>query len=315
MAAGCADAPASIAPQGPMAGEIARLWWILLGLGGAVYLAVMAFLGLALWRRRRAGQVSNAGGRRDGSIILLGGIVMPAVVLLVVLGVTISTLLAVAAPPLRDDLTVHVIGRQWWWEVHYPNQQVTTANEIHIPVGVPVHFELSSQDVIHSFWVPELAGKLDMIPGQTNRFWLQADRAGEYTGLCAEFCGIQHAKMLLTVVAMPEAEFTAWVEQQRQPVTVPSGELAARGEQVFLDSGCAHCHTIRGTNATGDLGPDLTHLASRRTLGAGIVANNLGTLSGWVVDPQRIKPGNLMPATPMAGDELHALLAYLSSLE
>jgi cytochrome c oxidase subunit 2 len=189
-----------------------------------------------------------------------------------------------------------------------------TANYIHIPAGVPVRVHLGSQDVIHSFWVPELHGKLDMIPGQTNSFWLQADNPGEYKGICAEFCGTQHAKMLFLVVAQPPDEFAAWLEQQQQPAAVPAEPLAQQGLQVFLTGGCVECHAVRGTDATGNLGPDLTHIASRRTLGAGILPNNPGNLGGWIADPQHIKPGNLMPDSPLTGEELQALLAYMATL-
>jgi cytochrome c oxidase subunit 2 len=236
------------------------------------------------------------------------------VVLSGVLALTVNTLLALSAPAEADDTVVEVIGHQFWWEVRYPQHNVLTANEIHIPAGVPVRVHLGSQDVIHSFWVPELHGKLDMIPGQTNSFWLQADNPGEYKGICAEFCGTQHAKMLFLVVAQPPDEFAAWLEQQQQPAAVPAEPLAQQGLQVFLAAGCVECHAVRGTDATGNLGPDLTHIASRRTLGAGILPNNPGNLGGWIADPQHIKPGNLMPDSPLTGEELQALLAYMATL-
>ncbi|RIK57506.1 MAG: cytochrome c oxidase subunit II [Chloroflexi bacterium] len=312
--AGCSTAPSALEPQGPAAAEIAGLSRLLFVMGGAVYLAVMGFLGVALLRRSRRQGAYDEQERRTGNRILTAGVTLTVVILLVVFGFTVSTQVALSLPAKAGDLTIRVIGRQWWWEVQYPTQQITTANEIHIPVGRPVKIELLSEDVIHSFWVPELHGKLDMIPGETNVFWIEADHAGDYWGLCAEFCGMQHAKMQFLVVAVPPEEYDAWVARQQQPARPPADDLAARGQEVFLGGSCIYCHTISGTDATGRLGPDLTHLASRRTLGAGALPNNRGNLGGWVVDSQHIKPGNLMPATAISGDDLQALLAYLEGL-
>jgi cytochrome c oxidase subunit 2 len=214
-----------------------------------------------------------------------------------------------------DRLVIEVIGHQWWWEVNYPDQGFVTANEIHIPVGEPVQVQLIAADVIHSFWVPELHGKLDLVPGQTNTLWLEADTVGEYRGLCAEFCGIQHAKMLFVVVAEPREEFDAWAAAQQEPAPQPAGELAQQGLVVFTDAGCNDCHTVRGTAAEGELGPDLTHFASRLTIGAGVYPNDRETLASWVLDPHTLKEGNLMPATSLSETELEALLAYLELLE
>jgi cytochrome c oxidase subunit 2 len=247
--------------------------------------------------------------------VTLGGAVFPAIVLVAVFGVTLATMSAVARPPASDELVVEVIGRQFWWEVHYPNQQVTTANEIHIPVGQPVEIRLEAIDVIHSFWVPQLHGKLDMIPGRTNRYWLQADRPGEYRGLCAEFCGIQHANMQFIVVAEAPQAFDAWLARQTEPAAEPADPEARQGRDIFLGSTCAQCHAVRGTSATADLGPDLTHLADRRTLGAGTLANDRDNLAKWLVDSQSVKPGNLMPNSSLSDADLQALVAYLESLK
>jgi cytochrome c oxidase subunit 2 len=306
--------PSVIDPQGPAAAHIANLWWILLAAGTIIFVLVMVLLLIGLLRRRQDPN-TLAAPPSGGRMIVLGGIVMPVVVLSGVLALTVNTLLALSAPAAADDYVVEVIGHQFWWEVRYPDHTVLTANEIHIPAGRPVQVHLASQDVIHSFWVPELHGKLDMIPGQTNSFWLQADSPGEYKGLCAEFCGTQHAKMLFLVIAQPEEEFLAWLEHQRQPAAVPLEPLAQAGLEVFLSAGCIECHAVRGTDASGNLGPDLTHVASRRTLGAAIMPNNAGNLSGWIADPQHIKPGNLMPDSPLTGEELQALLAYMQTLQ
>lgn len=307
-----AASPSALEPQGPGAARIAELWWILLAAGGAIFVLVMILLAAALLRRSDRDTLhAPPGGTR---MILLGGVAMPVVVLSGVLALTVNTLLALSAPAESDDNVVEVIGHQFWWEVRYPDHNVLTANEIHIPAGTPVRVRLAAQDVIHSFWVPELHGKLDMIPGQTNTFWLQADRPGVFKGLCAEFCGVQHAKMTFLVIAQPQAEFAAWLAQQQRTAAVPDEPIAQRGLEVFLSAGCVECHTVRGTDATGNLGPDLTHIASRRTLAAGIMANNPGNMGGWIASPQHIKPGNLMPATPLAGDDLQALVTYLAAL-
>ncbi|HXF60707.1 MAG TPA: cytochrome c oxidase subunit II [Caldilineaceae bacterium] len=312
----CAAAPSVIAPRGPAAESIANLWWTLLAVGMAVYVAVMAFLFYALFRRRRADlDLRTPVPRSRVQVVVWAGIIVPALILLGVHGLTLGVLRILAEPETPPALTIQVIGHQWWWEVRYPEYNFETANEIHIPVGQPVAIELVSDDVIHSFWAPELHGKLDLNPGLTNHFWLQADVPGAYWGECAEFCGVQHAKMQFVVVAEPVDEFAAWVEQQRRPAQVPADPQAQRGLEIFLGSECIYCHTVAGTGATGNLGPDLTHLASRRTLAAGAVANNRGNLGGWITDPQHIKPGSLMPPTDLTGADLQALLAYLATLE
>jgi cytochrome c oxidase subunit 2 len=217
-------------------------------------------------------------------------------------------------------MTIEVTGHQWWWEVKYlspsPAAITTTANEIHIPVGVPVRFKLDSGDVIHSFWIPQLGGKTDVIPGQTNYTWLQASRPGRYRGQCAEFCGAQHAHMVLYVVADDPATFAAWSTAQLLAAQAPSTPDAQRGQAVF-ETRCAVCHTIRGTDylTGGRAGPDLTHLMSRSTIAAGLLANNTGNLHGWIANPAALKPGTLMPPTGLAPDELHAVVAYLRTLK
>jgi cytochrome c oxidase subunit 2 len=238
---------------------------------------------------------------------------MPVVVLVGVYALSLGTMRAIRGQG-SDEVVIDVIGHQFWWEVRYPNQEIVTANEIHIPVGEPVALRLTSADVIHSFWVPELHGKLDLTPGLTTHLLLQADQPGEYRGQCAEFCGVQHARMGLLVIAGTRADFDAWVARQQLPAAPPTDEVAIAGQQVLLGSSCVYCHTVAGTNATGTLGPDLTHLASRRTLAAATVPNTRGHLAGWIIDPQAIKPGNKMPPTNLSAEELLALLAYLETL-
>jgi cytochrome c oxidase subunit 2 len=311
------DIPSALDPQGQAAANIATLWWIMFWLGTAVFVLVTALLLLIVFTHRRRGPYMEPDLRapEHRSWLLWGGIIFPAVLLSTTLFFTLRTHIALAFPPTPAPLTIEVIGHRWWWEVRYPEQEITTANEIYIPAGQAVNLRLATADVIHSFWVPELNGKMDMIPGRTNTLWLHADEPGIYRGLCTEFCGIQHAKMQYMVVAVPPAEFAAWVEQQRQPAPAPTDARIRRGQQIFLGSACVYCHAVRGTNASGQLGPDLTHVASRQTLAAGILPNNRGNLAGWIVNPQHIKPGNLMPPTNLTGQELQLLLDYLATLE
>ncbi len=318
----------SLDPQGPAAAHIASLWWLMLGLGTAVWVLVMVLLVVSLFRKRRTQeqaespiQIEREHARATNVWIIGGGIVLPVVVLSIVFAFTVNAMRALgalAATVPADGLTVEITGHQYWWSVRYPDQPMTTvfttANELRIPVGQPVTVRLTSADVIHSFWVPELHGKLDLIPGRVNTLVIQADRAGDYLGLCAEFCGIQHAKMGFVVVAEPADQFAVWLAQQAQPAAEPTDPLAIAGRQVFLGSRCVYCHAVAGTPAAADVGPDLTHLASRRTLAAAALPNTRGHLAGWLVDPQHIKPGNKMPPSDLTSDDLQALLAYLEGL-
>jgi len=225
---------------------------------------------------------------------------------------------AVEAFGASNPLVIEVKGRQWWWEVSYVDpvagNRFTTANEIHIPVGRPVELLLTSADVIHSLWVPALHGKRDLIPAYGRRLRLQADHPGVYRGQCAEFCGYQHAKMSVLIIAEPEAAFAAWQNAQRQPARPPANEIETRGQQVFLSTTCVMCHTVQGTPAGGKVAPDLTHLASRQTIASGTAPNTPSHLAAWILDPQSIKPGANMPGNPLSPQDLQALLAYLRSL-
>jgi cytochrome c oxidase subunit 2 len=226
---------------------------------------------------------------------------------------------ALAALPVKDGIVVEVTAHQWWWELvyddHEPSRVFRTANELHVPVGRPVLLKLKSDDVIHSFWVPNLHGKKDLIPGRISTMKFRADKPGVYRGQCAEFCGHQHAKMAFLVIAPEPAEYEAWAQAQRQPAKEPSNELQKRGQTVFLSSPCILCHTIEGTLAQARMAPDLTHLASRATIAAGTLPNSRGNLGGWILDPQGVKPGVAMPPTALGASDLHALLAYLESLQ
>ena len=315
-ATGCSNGGSSVlAPRGPAAMEIADLWWFLFWMATAVLVIVLLFLAIALVRRQGQQADEQAAARGGSRIVIYAGMVGPAVILLLVFSATVWTLTKLRSPVVADENVIHVIGRRWWWEVQYPDSQFATANEIHIPSGEPVRLVLTSPNVLHSFWVPELQGKIDLVPGAVNTLWLEADEPGVYRGTCAEFCGVQHANMNFLVIAQPPDAYAAWLEQQRRPADPPADPLAQRGQEVFLNANCIDCHTVRGTSATGNLGPDLTHLAGRRTLAAGTLDNVLGNLGGWVANPQHIKPGSLMPPADLTGVDLQALLAYLASLE
>ncbi|HSV13338.1 MAG TPA: cytochrome c oxidase subunit II [Tepidisphaeraceae bacterium] len=218
-----------------------------------------------------------------------------------------------------DPLTISVIGHQWWWDIAYqdpkPNKWISDANEIHIPVNRPVRLDLSSADVIHSFWAPNLSGKKDLVPGHPTSLTIRAQRTGTYWAQCAEYCGYQHAHMRLAVIVQTPEEYQAWAEAARQPAPTPVTELQKRGMQVFMGRTCSMCHTIQGTRAGGRLGPGLTHIASRATIAAGSLPNTMGHLGGWIVDPQGIKPGTNMPQNALSADDLQAVLEYLESLK
>jgi len=313
------DAETSVLnPHGEGAEHIANLLIFMLIVGAVVYLQVIILFLIALFRRRAATTNDTPDtkppSRNAQLFIIANGIALPIIILTIVFGFNLVTLAELSPANASADLTIEVIGHRWWWEVRYPDHSVVTANEIYIPTGAQVELRLTSADVIHSLWVPALNGKADLIPGRSNRMYLYTDEAGDYLGMCAELCGIQHAKMQFRVIAQPPEDFEQWLEQQRQLAPSPQDEVTLRGQQIFLGSACVYCHTVRGTNASGVIGPDLTHIASRDTLGAGAVPNTLGNLAGWIIDPQSIKPGNLMPPMYIEGDDLQALLAYLETL-
>ena len=316
----CSGIQSSLDPAGIQAERVAGLWWFMLPVATVVFLLVIGAMTYAVMARRSVDHTAEGEARRERQMTIgIGAATLATIaILFIFLVVNFSTERALASLPGDQAVSVKITGVQWWWQIEYvdsaASRRLTTANELHIPVGAPIKIELESQDVIHSFWVPRLHGKLDLTPGYRNVLWLRADSAGVYRGQCAEFCGHQHAKMGLTVVAHPRAEFDAWMENQLQPAREPVTEEQARGREVFLSAPCLMCHTIRGTPAGGKLAPDLTHLASRGTIGAGTLPNTRGNLGGWILDPHSIKPGVKMPANPLSSAELHALLSYLESL-
>jgi cytochrome c oxidase subunit II len=309
--------PSMLAPQGPVAARIANLSWFMIILGSLVFIGVMIYLAYALWGRRGYDLEEELKRPNQGSnIVLTWGVGFTSLVLVILFAVNIGTMRANNYEASGEDgLVIDVIGRQWWWEVQYPQQGFETANEIRIPVGEPVTLRLSTKDVIHSLWIPQLGGKLDLIPNKVNEMTLIADKPGEYWGECAEFCGTQHGKMKLMVIAQTDQDFADWLEHQQTVPAPPEDELAFEGRQIFLGSSCVYCHNVEGTNASGDLGPDLTHLGSRRTLGAGIMSYSLGREAFWVRDSHAFKPGNQMPPMDLTNEELSALMAYIKTLE
>lgn len=315
LAAACSDdSPSALDPKGPNAERIAGVWWLMFGLATAVYVVVAGLIIAAAMRGRRTGEGEGRPSRiTDSGFIWVGGVIAPVVILGGLAVVTVSTtndLRRVEPGALRIEVT----GHQWWWEVRYPDDDVVTANEIHIPAGRSVEIGLRTKDVIHSFWVPELAGKVDQIPGQHNVIRLKADEPGTYRGFCAEFCGLQHAKMQFLVIADTPADFTRWITRRQRPSGTPPTEEAALGQVVFNRNTCGACHTVRGTDARGTKGPDLSDFGDRETIGAVSLDNNRKNLAEWIKDPQESKPGNLMPPSHLAPDELEALLDYLESL-
>ena len=329
LLAGCSSAPigpartpSTLNPQGPAAQHLASLWWLMFGLGAAIWLLVVALLFAALARRRRANSATrpeSRGGDTGRRWLTWGGLALPLVILAIVFGYSTYTLAAIQQPA-RAPLEMKVIGRRWWWEAHYPAYGVTTANEIHIPVNTRTRITLESGDVIHSFWVPELHGKMDLVPTRINSITLQSNQVGVYRGECAEFCGLEHARMGFMVVVETPEQFNAWLAAQQQPASPPSDPAAQRGQQVFMTT-CVFCHTIQGLDDKSvdrsgvDLGPDLTHFDGRLTLAGASVAKNAGNLAGWIMDPQHIKPGALMPNQYLNSNDLNDLLAYLATLK
>ncbi|KQT09752.1 cytochrome C oxidase subunit II [Ramlibacter sp. Leaf400] len=301
--------------HGEDAGHILEITWVLFVGGGLIFVAVLALGVLAL-----AGPASVRASLARRGWMVGAGVVFPLVVLTALLVYTFGVAAAMQRANAQPAATrIQVTGELWWWRVRYLGPDgatlLETANELRIPVGEPVDLELVSNDVVHSFWVPSLAGKLDMLPGSTNRLRLRAAEPGVFRGQCAEYCGQQHAKMALHVVAQPPAEHAAWREASRRPAAEPAEPLARQGRALFEQARCGVCHTVRGTSAEGRLGPDLTHVGTRLTLAAGTLPNGPGPLAAWIADPQHLKPGSRMPAyRQFSGEDLRALAAYLEGL-
>ena len=309
----------ALSPASPQARSIDRLWDAMYLTSAIVFLLVVGALLWGALRRRRAGEAEDeAAKERSMHTAVAVAVGLTIVVLFGFLVFDISVGRALTSNPGKDALQIRVTAHQWWWEVQYrdslPQNWATTANEIHIPVGRPVALELRSTDVIHSFWPPNLSPKRDLIPGDANSLWFQAESAGVYRGQCAEYCGLQHAKMGFLVIAQNPDDFAGWLAKQRDTALTPADSVTQRGQEVFLASPCVMCHAISGTPAGSRIGPDLTHLASRQTIAAGTLPNTRGNLAGWILNPQAFKPGTRMPPNQFNPDDLQALLSYLESL-
>lgn len=328
--------------HGSEAQTIAGVWWTMFALAAGVYLVVGGLVVAAILRRppRREGldggdgpdpddaEVGAGTGaeeadelvpedlrteRLDSRWIWIGGVVVPVLILAVIAVLTVTSTRDLRAPE-EGELVVEVRGERWWWDVRYPESGVRTANEIHLPVGRPIDLVLISDNVIHSFWVPQLAGKVDLVPGQPNHLRFEIDDPGAYRGVCAEYCGIGHARMDVVVVGEEPQEFGRWQARRQQPAPGPSDELQAQGQRVFMSAPCAGCHRIYGTDADAEIGPDLSDFGSRDWIGAITVENTPQNLANWIVDSHTIKPGSLMPPQPVDGDQIEALVAYLGEL-
>ena len=294
---------------------VSSLFAIFLTVSVIMFLLVMVFLLWAILRRRRDGASREQGLRK----VLVGWV---GAIALILAGLTLATWfydrqLALAAQTKAIEIEIN--AHQWWWDVHYkhpdPSKELRTANELHLPRGVPVHITLRSGDVIHSFWVPNLAGKQDLIPGRVNDISLNALRDGKYRGQCAEFCGMQHANMALDVTVESPAAFTDWWKNGLKPPSPPATPLAQAGQAIFTSRQCASCHMIAGTSASAQVAPDLTHFASRNSIAAGRLPMDHESLTAWIADPQAVKPGNNMPKVPLSPDELRSVVAYLEGLK
>jgi cytochrome c oxidase subunit 2 len=325
-------AAGSFGPEGPVAQAMADLFWLMTALGTVVLVAVLALLLLGLRRRGDEPLPPLARSRVEDDPpattatltrrwLILGGVVLPLIVIVVVFAATLVAMRSIPVAAPDGALQVEVVAHQFWWEIHYPEQGVTTANELYLPVGRPVALQLTASDVIHSLWVPALGGKLDALPDGTTTLVLEADQAGEHETECAEFCGLQHANMGLLVVAEPPEAFEEWITTRAEAAAEPTGAAAERGREVFLRSDCARCHAVEGTSqppadrGERDHGPDLTHVASRRTLLADTVPNTPEDLERVVRDAAAVKPGVTMPPTELSDQEIDDLLAYLGGLQ
>jgi cytochrome c oxidase subunit II len=293
------------------------LTWGLIAISAAVVVIIAALVLVALVRSRARASVDVVAADASATSWVYIGVGISTAVLVAALVWTARVLAVVNAPPQKPALTIEITGNQWWWKARYlnddPSKVLTTANEIHIPVGKPVRIQLLGGDVIHSFWVPALAGKTDTIPGQVNTAWLEASAPGRYRGQCTEFCGAQHAHMGFDVVADAPDAFAQWLDAQLTPAALAAGDAMQHGEQAFVFR-CGACHTVRGTEAGGTVGPDLTHLMSRQSIAAGTLPNNASMLAAWIANPQALKPGTRMPTLQLSGPEIGDISSWLATL-
>lgn len=322
LLAACApNAPQdALDPQGPFARQADRLWDITFGTAVVIFFIVEGLLVLALFRYRQKGaRPGNPVQVHHNTKLEIGWTMVPVIILAVLAVPSVAAIFEFAKEPTGNPLRVDVTAKQWWWEYRYQEAGIVAANELYIPVGRPIALTLKSEDVIHSFWVPKLGGKQDVVPGHTNNMVIQASVPGEYFGQCAEYCGLSHANMRLRVFAVPQQDFDFWLESQKADAQPPSGDLAQAGQKLFVEGQCAGCHTIGGTQAQSTVGPNLTHFASRTTFGGAMFENNSRNLRAWVRDSPGVKPGSKMPSgikeMGLSESDIDALVAYLETLK
>jgi cytochrome c oxidase subunit 2 len=311
LLAGCAGSQSALMPRGPDAADSYLMTWVMVLVGSAIFIVVMALALLAFVPRRRRG---GLGGR---ALIVGGGIVLPCILLPALLAWEMPVLARIHRDLGAGALTVEVVGRQFWWEIRYRTDDgpVVSANRLVLPAHDRVQLELSSGDVLHSLWIPSLGGKRDLIPGRVNRMSVATREPVTLRGQCAEFCGDQHALMAFDVEVLPPEQFGLWLAREGAPAEPPRTPLLEHGRDLFLENGCGSCHAVRGTAADGRIGPDLTHLGSRPTIAAGSFPNNVGTLAGWIADAQHLKPGNGMPSyVTLDGESVRLIATWLASL-
>ena len=309
-------AQTALRAAGPQAAAIEWIWWLMFWVCTAVFVLVLGALGLAVARSR-----ASHDSRPSPPSLRNGVAAATGLTILTLFGLLFASVItgrALASLPQQDAIAIEVTGYQWWWHVVYadrnPSQRVTTANELHVPTGRTILLILDAADVIHSLWIPNLHGKMDLVPGRQNTLWLRVDEPGVYRGQCAEYCGVQHAHMALTVIAEPPDAFAAWLNGQRQTPAPPASAEAQRGQALFRATTCVMCHSVRGTIAGARLGPDLTHVGTRSTVAAATLPNTRDNLLRWIANPQHVKPGSRMPASELPRTDLEAIVSYLETL-
>jgi cytochrome c oxidase subunit 2 len=315
--------PSVLNPQGPVAGIQSDLFWVILGIATFIFVAVTGVLIYSIVKFRDRPGAPEARQFDGNTRLEVAWTIAPSIVLFIVLIATIYTLFAIAQPASASTMHVRAIGHQWWWEFQYEDTSpvVVTGDELHVPVGTVVHVDLASDNVIHSFWIPQLSGKTDVIPGHNNSMWFKADTAGNYRGECGEYCGTQHANMNFVVVADPPDVFAAWQDTQKALAIAPVTDQQKSGQTLFMHSGCAGCHTINGVNGQPGhpgpiIGPNLTHFGSRQLIAGGVLSNSDANLAKWLADPQGIKPGNdMVIPVQLSQSQIDDLVAYLKSLQ
>jgi len=316
LVVGCSkDAPQNyLRPEGPIATGQDKLWNLTFGIATVVFFLVEGALLFAVFKFKQRTTRDAPKQTHGNNKLEVGWTLAPAVLLALITIPTIQGVYSLAEAPEDNALNVEVLAKQWWWQYTYEDSGVVTANELHIPVGRTVLLRLKSEDVIHSFWVPKLAGKQDVVPGRTNTLKIEADKPGSYKGQCVEYCGLSHANMKLIVIAHEEDDFQDWVRSQQAEAQTPSAGLPVTGQRLFLEGACAGCHAVNGTEAQSTVGPNLTHFASRSTFAGSMYENTEPNLVKWLQNPPGRKPGSKMPDLNLSDDEIKALVAYLQSL-